>query len=191
MYFDGQSIYNTNFSQQSAIGGVTVTVGADWQSVDCSSGEGINRAGADIVKHYQEYKYTSALAEWLPAIGPSATDSGARIFIGYIDNPELIVTYKAATEANKAAMVKALANVKTFNAWERFTYKVPLTFRRKMFNVDPTIATPSNEETDRAIQGLVIIAYNTINNTVASGVLGQWRLASTTWLKGFTATTLT
>ena len=191
MKFDGQTITSTLFSSQSAVGAVTATLGSDYQIVDCSSGEAMNRAGSDVVKHYQDYKYTQAALEWLPSIGPASTDAGGRIYIAYIDNPELIVTFKAATAVNQLPMVRNCANVRDFNMWERFTYHVPLTYRRKMFNVDPTVSTPGNEETDRAVQGLVIISYVSINNTAATGVLGQWRITSTTWLKGFTASILT
>lgn len=191
MRFDGQYLTCTLYGSQSAIGGTTATLGSDWHSADCSSGEGMNRAGSDVVKHYQDYKYTSAFLEWLPSIGPSHTDSGGRVYIAYIDNPELIVTFKAATDVNKLPMVRNCANVRDFNMWERFTYRVPLTYRRRMFNVNPTIGTPGNEETDRAIQGLIVISYVSISNTPAAATLGQWRIVSTTWLRGFTATTLT
>lgn len=191
MSFNGQDISSTLYSGQSAIGSVTARTGADWQAIDCSSTEGANRAGIDVIKHYQEYRYTSCSVEWISATGPSGTEAGASIFIAYIDNPELIVTYKAASDATKFAMVRSAGNCRSFNAWERFTFRVPLTYRRKMFNVNPTIGTPSSEETDRAIQGLVIIGYNSIGNTVAATALGQFRITSNTHITNFTATTLT
>jgi len=191
MMFNGQNLVSTSYSLQSPSGAVTANVGADWYSLDCSSGEGFNRAANDVIKHYQEYKYNSASIEWLPSVGPSSTEAAGRIFIAYIDNPELIVAFKAASDATRGTMVKQVANVKNFNIWERFLFRVPLTYRRKIFNVDPTIATPSNEETDRAIQGLVIVTYNTIGGTATSGALGTWKLMSNTLLKGFTATIVT
>ncbi len=191
MGFNGQDIYSTLYVNQSAIGSVTAKIGADWQSLDCSSGEAMNRSGLDVIKHYQDYRYMSAAVEWISATGPSGVDAGASVFIAYIDNPELIVTYKAASDVNKFTMVRNTANCKSFNAWERFTYRVPITYRRKWFNVDTTISTPNNEETDRAIQGLVIIAYNSISTTVSAATLGQFRLTSTTRITGFTATILT
>lgn len=189
--FNGQDIYSTLFVLQSAVGSVTAKVGADWQSVDCSDGQGMNRAATDVVKHYQEYRYVNAHVEWVPFQSPASTEAGSTIYMAYIDNPELIVTFKAASDAVKLATVKNTANCKSFNAWERYNYTVPLTYRRKWFNVNPSIGTPSAEETDRSIQGLVIIGYSTISNTVGAGGLGQFRLTSTTRITGFTATTLT
>ncbi len=189
--FNGQTIYSTLFSDQSA---VAANVGTDWLGVDTNSGEGINRAGVDIVKHYQEYKYLSALCEWIPKVGPSHADSGSRISIAYIDNPELLIAYETASAAVRVTMVRNAANVKTFNAWERFTFRVPITFRRKWFNVNPTVAavgSRSSEEYDRAVQGKVIMCYETVSAIISSGVLGQWRATSNTQLQGFTATSLT
>ncbi len=188
--FNGHSIYSVLFSDHSVGAANTVT---DWQAVDCSSTEAINRAGTDVIKHYQEYKYQAATVEWIPKIGPSSTDAGVRVSVAYIDNPELIVAFKAAASATRVSMIRSAANCKTFNLWERFTYRVPLTYRRKWFNVNPSITTPNSEETDRSIQGLVGVCIEGVvsSATPASGTLGQWRMTSTTILQGFTATTLT
>ncbi len=188
--FDGHVVTSVLFSDHSAGASSTIT---DWQAVDCSSSEAINRQGTDITKHYQQYRYTSAMVEWLPKVGPSSTDAGVRVSIAYIDNPELIVAYKAATAANRVIMCRNVANCRTFNLWERFTYRVPLTFRRKWFNTDPTIGTPTSEETDRAIQGLVLCVIEGVVScaTPGAGTLGQYKLSSTTVLQGFTASTLT
>lgn len=196
MNFDGQMVRATSYADQSACGGIDVTVGVDWFGVEGGSGEAINRAAGDITKHYQEYRYKQATMEWNPKLSPSSTEAPARIYIAYIDNPELINTFKAlATGAGNPTLalgrVKAVANVRSFNAWERFTYRVPLTYRRKWFNVDVSIGSATNnEETERAFQGLVIVAYSTIGATVAQGNLGQWRMSSVTEVRGFTGTTL-
>ncbi len=189
--FNGQDLQTVMYLANSPIGGTTLHIGADWHAIDCSSTEGLNRAGSDVIKHYQEYKYSSASLEWISATGPSGGEAGASVFIAYIDNPELITTFKAATDANKFNIVRNVANCRSFNAWERFTYRVPLSYRRKVFNVDPTIATPSNEETDRAIQGLVVVGYSSIGLTVGAASLGQFRGVANTRLLGFTATNLT
>ncbi len=189
MKFDGQTIHASTFQTQAATD--ASKQGSDWLSIDCSNGEGINRAATEVIRHYQNYKYTQASIEWIPAIGPAATESGARVMLAYIDNPELIVTFKAASNAAKATLVTGMGNVKTFNAWERFTYKVPLTYRRKFWNINPTISSPGNEETERSIQGIVAVIYQSINASVAAFALGQFRMVSNTWVSGFSAVTLT
>ncbi len=188
--FDGHTISGVLFSDHSA--GASNTV-VDWQAIDCSSGEAMNRQGSDITKHYQEYRYTSAMLEWIPKVGPSSTDAGVRVSIAYIDNPELIVAYKAAAAASKVTICRNTANCRTFNLWERFTYRVPLTYRRKWFNVNPSITTPNSEETDRSIQGLLLCVIEGVvsSATPTGGSLGQYKLTSSTVLQGFTASTLT
>lgn len=189
--FDGQKISSVLYSDQSA---TAANIGTDWLGIDTTSGEGINRSGLDVIKHYQEYKYSKALAEWIPKIGPSNADSGARVSVAYIDNPELMITYENAAAAARVAIVRNCANCKSFNAWERFSYRVPITHRRRWFNVDPTqpaVGARTSEEYDRAVQGKVIMCYETITAVIAAGALGQWRGTSDTHIQGFTATILT
>ncbi len=189
--FNGHSVTSSNYVNHSVGIGNQST---DWQAVDCSANEGMNRAGHDIVKHYNEYKYTSASVEWIPKIGPSSVDAGVTVMMAYFDNPEFINTYKAATFPNRIAMIRAQANCKTFNLWERFTYRVPLTHRRKWFNVNPTIGSATNnEETDRSIQGLVGVAIDGVisSATPPAGSLGQYRTTCTTIVQGFSTTAMT
>lgn len=189
--FNGQELYSVAFVDHSLGAGNLVT---DWHQVDCNSGEGINRAGIDVIKHYQEYKYLSAGIEWIPKVGPAGAEAGSRINIAYMDNPELMNVFENAAPATRVAMIKAAATCKTYNVWERFVYQVPLTFRRKMFNVDPTVpavGARSNEEFERATQGKVAICIETVAAAPAAGTLGQWRMTSNTYITGFTATIVT
>lgn len=195
--FDGQLVRTTAYADQSAIGAVDAKVGIDWFGVEGGSGEAINRSAQDVIKHYQEYRYRSASMEWNPRVGPANSESGARVYMAYIDNPELINAFKAlAAGAGNPTLalgrVKAVANVRAFNAWERFTFRVPLTYRRKWFNVNTSVgSSTNNEETDRSFQGLVIVAYQAVADTVTGGSLGQFRMMSETDIRGFTGTSLT
>ncbi len=187
--FNGQLLSSTAYANQSATD--ASKQGADWFALDSSSGESIGRAGVDVYKHYEDFKFRSAQLEFQPSIGPAGTESGSKVYVAYIDNPELIVAFKAAAVAAKLIIVKNVRNVKSFNAWERFTYRVPISYRRKWFNTNPTIGTPTAEETDRAIQGLVVIAYESVSASIGSGGLGIWRLLSVMELRNFNATVLT
>jgi len=190
--FDGHSVHTVLFSNQSTIADDDNGVGSDWQEVGTHSTEGCNRPATELIRHYQKYKYTSCMIEWIPRIGPSSTDAGARISIAYIDNPEQIGVFQnLALQADRVAFVRAVGNCKTFNAWERFTYRVPLTYRRKTFTVNvtwPAISSRTAEEFDRATQGLVVICYECITTSIINeGTLGQWRICADTQLQGFTA----
>lgn len=192
MAFNGQKITCTGFVDHSLGASNIVT---DWFSVDCNAGEALNRFGTDVLRHYQEYKYLAGTCEWIPKIGPTSNDAGSRVSIAFMDNPELMNTFENATAATKVSIVKTLATCKTFNLWERFVYRVPLTYRRKWFNVNvnlPAVGSRTAEEFDRSAQGKVVVCIETTTTGApASGVLGQWKVSSTTMLQGFTSTNLT
>jgi hypothetical protein len=190
--FNGSLLSSVLFQDHSA--GVANLV-TDWHGIGTNLGESINRAGADVIKHYQEYKYTKAACEWIPRIGPAGAEAGARVSVAYVDNPELMISYENSTPAQRVAILRSTANCKTYNIWERFTYRVPISFRRKLFTVDtiqPAVGARTAEEYDRAEQGKIMICIeNIVAAAPASGTLGQWRFTSTTHLSGFTAVIVT
>lgn len=156
-------------------------IGADFHTVDCNNSAGINRGASSITALYQDYKYLQASVEFLPFFGPSSTEAPGRIYIGYIDNPEMITVWKTASTTNKIAFVKGLPGVKIYNVWERFNYRIPLTFRRKWYNVNVNQISPGAEETERSTQGMVVVGIETIGAAV---VVGRWLLRSKTQLQG-------
>jgi hypothetical protein len=113
-------------------------------------------------------------------MGPGVTAAGGRIYVAFLDNPEMINVWVAAGSSNSVAYTKGMRTMKSFNAWERFTYNVPLTRRRKMFDVDTTSVTAVND-LERATQGAVITSAESVT---ALDVLGQWRMKTTVRLMG-------
>lgn len=176
--FNGQTLDTTVFVDATISAS---NLSADFHVIDCNSAVGFNRSATSITANYQEYKYTKASLEFLPFFGPSSTEAPGRIFIGYIDNPEHITAFKALTTTQKVAAVKGLSNVRTYSAWERFTYNVPLTFRRKLWNVNLTQSAPTAEESERSTQGMVVVGIETISAAV---VLGRYVLRSRSMLSG-------
>jgi len=188
--FNGQLLSTTAYASQSATD--ATKQGADYFTLDASAGESVARAGFDVLKHYEDFKFRSAFLEFQPSVGPAGTDAGSKVYIAYIDNPELIVTFKAAaTRAAQLSIVRNVRNVKSFNAWERYTYRVPVSFRRRWFSTNPTVGSPSPEETDRSIQGMVVVAYESITASLGVGALGLWRIGSVMELRNFNASVLT
>lgn len=127
-----------------------------------------------IVAKYNDYVYESVSLEWMPFVAPGVADGGSQIMISYIDNPEQIVTVNNfATPASAVSMNALVRNMKTYNAWERFTYNVPLTRRNKEFNVNSTgtVVTDVNA-VNRSVQGLVVITFQSPS---ASALLGNFR----------------
>jgi len=132
-----------------------------------------------IVSNYQEYYYRKLQIKWLSATAPGVADAGSRITVAYFSNPEVINNLIAAASATVIAAVKTSRSAKSWNAWENFTYNVPLTRRRKFFDQNTNIAY-SADTIDRSVQGLVCVVYESIS---ASATLGQVNIVSDIVLK--------
>jgi hypothetical protein len=180
MSFNGQVVESTTLVDATV---TAATIGSDFHTVDCNSAAGVNRGVSAITAFYQDYKYRKASIEFLPFIGPASAEAAGRIYIGFIDNPEIIVTFKALTTAQKIAAVKGLPGVKSYNVWERFIYNVPLTYRRKWWNVNLTQSAPNNEETERSTQGMIVIGIETIGAAVT---VGRYIMKAHTHVQGLT-----
>lgn len=143
----------------------------DYHFVDCSNSLAINRGVSTITGLYNEYKYLQASMEYVPSVGPASADAPGRIHVAYIDNPEKIVSFiAAAAGATALSYVRSCKNVRSYNLWERFTYNVPLTNRRKLFDTNGTMTTtPGVDEIDRCVQGAIIIAIESISAVITVG----------------------
>jgi hypothetical protein len=144
----------------------------DYHFVDCNITYGIPRAHNAITDSYQNYVYRSLRVEWLPIVGPAHVDAGAQVQITYIDNAEDMFFIQNTATATTAKNAILSTNYKAFNAWERFTWNVPLTRRRKTFAVN-TVYTPSIESLERSAQGMMAMA---ISGTATAAIqLGSYR----------------
>lgn len=177
--FDGQILNGTGFS---APMGTLVNVAAAVYYVNCSNNistfptanKYIQSVALDyntITKMYNEYKYLTLQCHWLPFVSPGVTEGGSQMYVAYVDNAEEIAALDIATAVNTFNTSKAARNMKFFNAWERFTYNVPLSSRRKTFdtNLNDVIIA---DTVDRGIQGAVVVGAS---STPAATSLGQWR----------------
>lgn len=119
---------------------------------------------------YGEYWYTNAQFTWIPHVAPGVADGGSIIYLGYIDNPEQMASIITASDASIIATIKSLKNVKTFNAWQAFTYSPALTKRLPRFNVDKTNSYLV-DPTERAVQGMVLVGCESISAVADVGQL--------------------
>lgn len=129
---------------------------------------------------YNEYVYEKLTFHWLPFIGPGQAGAGSKCYISYIDNPENMSTIAAANTAAVVSVTQGVRNCISWNAWEKFTYNVPLTKRRKCFDVNTNIAI-SADGYERSIQGIVSFGINGVNAVEA---LGQMRVTGVIKLIG-------
>lgn len=128
---------------------------------------------AGMMNFYKEYKVQAITLEWIPAVAPGVADAGSEILIGTTWNPEQIVAYQAgvATPGTQIGIMRSDRTVKSFNAWERFTYTVPIHYRRKTFDVDvnPGSYLTNVDIVDRTVQGALIVGAQSINPSVTLG----------------------
>ncbi len=129
---------------------------------------------------YGRYRYRSCRFTWVPRISPGVADAGTAITIGYIDNPEIMAFRSATASAADQIAFKSVRTLKTFNAWQGFTYVVPLTRRLPWFNIN-TLLTVSTDEYERSVQGAVVVMYESIS---AIAQLGQWHISYEADLQG-------
>ncbi len=189
MNFDGQFLNGSQFLAPMV---TLVNQATGLYALDCSNnnttGIGVNAyvAGVSygliaISSVYNEYVYRSVRFDWLPYVSPSSADGGSQIYVGYVDNAEEISGLSSASIASAFNTSKAIRNMRFFNAWERFSYTVPLTRRRKIFDVNVNASYSNADTVDRSVQGAVVVGVNSVS---AAASLGQWRVTYLLELRG-------
>lgn len=178
--FNGQILEGFTYLASTTSGGDGAGTAA--YTIDCASG-GVGSANSGLLAFYKEYVYESLKVEWIPGIGPASTLAGSQLFVTYDDNPEHMITYLAGVAGTNITAQLADSNTKIFNAWERVTFNIPLTRRRRMFDVNTNNAG-TIDVLDRSTQGLLVFGYNT---TVVSSAVGRWKVSYHIRLHGLSA----
>jgi hypothetical protein len=191
--FDGTVLHGQNYTGTSAS---LLNVASLLLPVDCSNAtggappqliRGVSAELSGITTFYNEYKYHKLVLRWLPQLAPGVSGAGTRITAAYFDNAEAVATLMTLNSSSLIPVVKATRNAVSWNAWEQFTYNVPLTNRRKTFDVNTGIAYGS-DNVDRSVQGLVVVVFESLN---ATENLGQFKLTYDLWLRGLVTVSLT
>jgi len=194
--FDGTTLSSTSYltapSSQGGAGKGAITV-------DCSpinfNAPGQLLAGAaasmaSVTQLYSQYNYKSLAVEFIPNIGPANGEAGSRIHIAYIDSPEKMTIWRN-TNTNLLNAIRGCRNVRSFNAWERFTYRVPLTWRRKEFDVNTNTGIVDTDEYERSVQGLVLLIVEAGTADIAVASLGTLKIDSLVHLRQLNLSLLT
>lgn len=180
--FDGTTMRSAYYS--ALVTTNSINQGAQYYYVDTRvAATGAANSLASTLNLYSQYKFDKLSFEFIPSVSPGTADAGSRLHIAYIDNPEKMGAFinlvNAGTTSSTTAALNAVRgsrNSRTFNAWERFTYNVPLTWRRKVFDTNTSDAIETIESLERHTQGLLIIAVETLT---ALANVGTWRINST------------
>jgi len=177
--FDGSNVSCTTYSgvpiSVANVAKAVITIDCDSASNPAVTSGAANVVATSVLGLYSEYRYNSCRIEYIPSIGPAGVDAGSRIHIAYIDNAEKMLAFFTASAAASLNLVRGCRNVRTFNGWERFTYNVPLTWRRRVFDTNTTTGVAVVDLYERATQGMVIVAVETISAAV---ILGTFKVDS-------------
>jgi hypothetical protein len=180
--FDGQYL-NIKRTFPAVTVADTVALVTTTYPINTTVGSMMGQYGSAIANTYSEYVYEKAKMHWLSNIGPAGADAGGRIYVSYYDNPEQLLAVAAATAANQVAYQKGTRNTKVWNLWESFEYHVPLTRRRKSFDINTTNDN-SVDVTDRSTQGMIAVSIE-LPTSAGARTIGYPEFTTLTKLMGF------
>lgn len=187
--FDGTILTGNVFSGASN----TIAEGAnflssDFHHVGTADNWSVTRSLASVTKFYNQYVVEMCRITWIPQVGPASTLASSKIHLAYVDNAERMNNFHtragATPQFDRLAMTVGCRNVFSFNAWERVTWNVPLTRRRKWFDTNTTSAGTTVDEFERCVQGMIFCAYE---STVAGVSLGTFKIDFRVRLNGLDA----
>lgn len=180
--FDGQTLMGTTIS-----GSLTASsnIASLFFRIDASNSGSVATSFNAIFAAYSEYRFKWVKFHWMPAVSPGVAAGGARIYMSTVHNPEQMVTLDAASASAQNSAAKTDRNMKSWNAWQRFTYRVPLMMRRKWFDINTNI-TSTVDNYDRSVQDYVLATADTVG---ATDGLGQFQMEYMVELRGLNGIT--
>lgn len=183
--FDGTFMNGTGYTDNvtTAASGASALLTFDFTNTKATTAAKTTQSvGWDLTSfagRYTQFRFIEARLTWVPRVAPGVADGGSAITIGYIDNPEIMFARISTLVAADIPAFKSIRNIKTFNAWQGFTYSVPLTRRLPWFNIN-SVNAYAIDEVERSVQGAAVVAYESIN---AIALLGQWHMTYLVELK--------
>nr|QIC52841.1 MAG: capsid protein [Apple tombus-like virus 1] len=193
MSFDGTILNGSNYTASlTTVANVAAAVMLVDASATTAVGPPIIRSQAaelaGITTFYQEFKYLKSAVQWIPQVAPGVADGGSRVTMCYVDNAETMAFLNAAGVAALVAFAKTSRTAVTFNAWEHYKFNVPLSNRRKTFDVNNSTVATNVDIVDRSIQGMVIVIVESVS---AAATIGQLRNTYSIRLAHLNTTTTT
>lgn len=92
--------------------------------------------GPGLLAQYSSGKFISGTKiRWEPSV--SFTTPG-RVFVGFSDNPEVLVASALLTNAQFGGFIRSLGNVMSFPVWQETDIPFPTRLRRKRFDTNKT-----------------------------------------------------
>lgn len=164
LQFDGQMLHSMYYADAPGTSGQIAT---DYFTVDTASSKSVVSNITGVTGLYNTYVFEQVKVNWIPKISPGNNDAGTTVAVAYLDNVEKFQAWISMTDANRQTAIRLVKNVKFFNAWERVEVNIPLTRRRKWFDVN-TNRTINDSDLDRSTQGVIIVVVNSVSATLAT-----------------------
>lgn len=140
-----------------------------------------NGSGPSICSFYSTGKFIAGTRiRWEPSV--SFTTSG-RVYVGFTDNPEIMVNVNTARNAyvttptlanynTYANLVKSLGSVQSFPVWQETDIVLPLETRRKRFDINTAVDYTNADVLDRCSQRVMYVAVD--GGPATSTLLGSF-----------------
>lgn len=95
--------------------------------------------GPGLVDKYSSAKFLPGTkVRWEPSVSFNTT---GRVFVGFADNPEVVVGSVLLTDAQFASFIRGLGNVVSFPVWQETEINFPTKLRRKRFDTNKTASS--------------------------------------------------
>lgn len=119
----------------------------------------------NVAKNFQKFLYLPGThMRYQPNVG---LNTAGTIYIAYVDNPEIVKDYNAASASVRADIVKGMANMKSYPLWQEFTHHIGPP-RLKSFSTDVTTDFSDADTLNRVMQGTFLIAIEGVIQTATT-----------------------
>lgn len=154
-------------------------------------------AGPDVTSYYS----TSVVKpgthfRWEPSTSPTA---GGRGFVGFTDNPEIMVnlynaleayeiTPNGATYAAYSNLVKGLSSTISWPMWSEYEFETPTKLRRKRFDCNSSVAVNNVNDMDRSCQVAMFACFDGFFGISTDSVIGSFWFRDVIEVEGLNGT---
>lgn len=109
--------------------------------------------------------------KYIPSVG---LNTPGNIIMGFLDSPDMIRAFSALTTQTAALnFIRDLSSARTAPVWQELTMPLTQAPRRKVFIVDPSIPSDSNDQLDQSVQGAYVWALFGATAPTADTAYGQ------------------
>jgi hypothetical protein len=143
----------------------------------------------NIGKNFQKFLYLPGThMRYQPSCG---LNTAGTIYVAYIDNPEAMKDFYAASAVDRLAITKGQANMVSYPLWQEFTYHMKSAPRARMFSTDVTTDFTNADTLNRVCQGMFIYCIDGVVAPTVETTYGQIALQVNLKLEELSATPVT